>query len=203
MTCQAINTRTIVLASQAPWRSAILNQLGIKHLQQNHRYQEPPYRSGALDQFIESIAVEKARSIVDLYPHALIIAADQLVCIDQTILYKSGDRDTAIKQLSLLNGRDHQLICGLAVWNDGDFKSASETATLKMRQLENEEISFYVDADQPWDCAGSYKIESLGASLFESIQASDPTTIVGLPAHRLLDICREWGYTNLKSEIAS
>jgi septum formation protein len=68
---------------------------------------------------------------------------------------------------------------------------------MEMRTLQTSEIVNYVDTDKPWDCAGSYKIESLGASLFKNIQVNDPTTIIGLPSNKLLDIIRSFGFSNL------
>jgi len=96
-----------------------------------------------------------------------------------------------------MNGKEHQLICAVAVLYQEKVQVRSEVATLKMRELTEDEIRFYVEKDEPWNCAGSYKIESLGASLFEEIQVKDPNTIVGIPGNLLLDILREWGFSNL------
>lgn len=187
----------IVLASRASWRSQILNQLRIKHHQVEHRYAEPKFSGGALETFIADIAQEKAKSLISEHPHSLIIAADQLICLNDEILYKSGSREKAIEQLLKLNGREHKLICAVAVWYEGRLETETEAAVLKMRALSPLEISNYVDHDKPWDCAGSYKIEMLGASLFESTHVNDPTTIIGLPANKLVTILRRLGFSNL------
>ena len=197
MLYKSIKSVHIVLASQAAWRSELLNQVCIEHQQVQHRYAEPEYLDEPLDLFIESIAREKASSLVEDFPESMIIAADQLVCVENTVLYKSGTREDAIDQLEKLNGRTHQLICAVAVSYKGATESAIEKATLKMRDLSREEIVTYVDFDEPWDCAGSYKYESLGAALFERIEVSDPTAIIGLPVNRLLTILRSWGYSSL------
>jgi septum formation protein len=197
MELRSLASLDVILASQAPWRSEILHQLRIDHHQANHKFNEPRFTGGSLEQFIAGIAREKAKSLISDYPQSLIIAADQLICLDNEILYKSGSRDKAIEQLEKLNGRKHKLISAVAVWFADQLESEIDSAELKMRKLQPQEIVNYVDYDKPWDCAGSYKIESLGAALFESARVSDPTTIIGLPANKLLTILRKWGYSNL------
>ncbi len=187
----------IVLASEARWRSDILKRLGIRHRCQAHQYDEPAFSGNSLVDFVKETALKKAESIRDDNRDTLIVSADQLICLDNKVFYKSGTREKAIEQLLKLNGRTHQLICAVAVLFQGQSSVRHEQASLKMRQLTTTEIENYVDQDQPWDCAGSYKIEQLGTSLFESVMVTDPTTIVGLPANLLLDILRERGYSNL------
>ncbi len=99
MKYKSVNSQDVILASQATWRSAVLHQLNIKHQQINHKYVEPEFQSGSLEKFIEKMARKKACSLVSDYPGSIIIAADQLVCIDNVILYKSGTREKAIAQL--------------------------------------------------------------------------------------------------------
>ena len=187
----------IVLASEAKWRSDILNQLGIRHRCQAHQYEEPAFSGGSLIQFVRKTALEKAKSIKEKNTDALIVSADQLICLDDEVFYKSGSKEKAVAQLLKLNGRKHQLICAVAVLFKGQHTILHEQAALQMRELTKAEIERYVDLDKPWDCAGSYKIEKLGASLFKSVSVNDPTTIIGLPANLLLDILRQYGYSNL------
>ncbi|MBU2511744.1 septum formation protein Maf [bacterium] len=188
---------SVILASQAPWRSNILKQLGIAHQCYDHQYNEPKYEYGSIERFVEKIACEKALSLQFSFPNSLIIAADQLCYIGNEVLYKPGSKEAAIKQLELLNNKQHKLICGVAVWYNGSIKSEIDIAHLRMRDLSIPEIEAYVEKDKPWDCAGSYKIESLGASLFETLQVDDPTTIIGLPSAKLISILRAFGFSNL------
>ncbi len=197
MALRPIREIDVVLASRASWRSDILRQLGIKHRQIEHRYDEPIFSKGSLDKFIENIAIEKAKSLRHECASSLIIAADQLVSIEKTVLYKPGTPGKAVKQLQMMNGKSHTLICAVAVMFNRDIKSSIAEAELTMRNLEQKEIENYVSIDKPWNCAGSYKIESLGASLFANIKVDDPTTIVGLPSNKLLDILRQFGFSNL------
>ena len=193
----SLKEEDVVLASEASWRSDILNQLGIAHRCAAHKYDEPRFSGGSLIDFVKQTSFEKARSIQNENQSAIIISADQLICLGNEVFYKSGSRQKAIEQLQKLNGQTHQLFCAIAVLFNQKSAVQCEVASLKMRQLTSIEISNYVDQDQPWDCAGSYKNESLGASLFEDVSVKDPTTIIGLPGNLLLNILREWGYSNL------
>lgn len=193
-----ISSIDIIMASQAKWKSNVLSSLGIQHRCVTHRYEEPQFSGkGDLPKFIEDIAVEKGRSLENIFFKEMIVSTDQLITYDGDVFGKPGSRGKAIQQLSTLNGKVHELICALAVTYQGKTVVRHETAKLKMRDLSLEEIIAYVDKDEPWSCAGSYKIESLGASLFEYIDTRDPNTIIGLPANLMIDMIREWGFTNL------
>lgn len=188
----------VIMASQAKWKSDVLSRLGIKHRCVSHRYDEPVYDgTGDLSEFIKGIAAEKAQSLESIFFKEMIISTDQLISYDGDVFGKPGNRGKAIQQLSTLSGREHELICALAVTYQGQTAVRHERAKLKMRELSLEEIVAYVDKDEPWQCAGSYKIESLGASLFEYIDTRDPNTIIGLPSNLLINIIREWGFSNL------
>jgi 7-methyl-GTP pyrophosphatase len=197
MSLVALKGEDILLASEARWRSDILNQLGINHRCMAHQYEEPGYSEGSLIDFVRDTALHKARSLQGNNASALIISADQLVCLEDEVFHKPGTPEKAFDQLQKLNGRKHQLVCAVAVLQGEKQAVRHEQATLSMRQLTTDEIRNYINKDRSWDCAGSYKIESLGASLFEEVSAKDPTTIIGLPANLLLNILREWGYSNL------
>lgn len=194
---QSIRNLEVILASQATWRSNILKQLRISHRCIKHQFKEPAYETGSLRDFVQQLALEKGRSIQENYPSALIISADQLIMLDGEVFYKSKTKEKAIAQLTKLNGRKHDLICAVAVIYKGQFKVRAQEAVLIMRTLSAQEIENYVERDKPWDCAGSYKIESLGASLFEEVRVKDPTAIVGLPVNLLVDILREFGFSLL------
>ncbi len=174
-----------------------MKQLGIAHQCSDHQFNEPEFQSGSIESFVENIACEKAKSLQNKFPESLIIAADQLCSIDDQVLYKPGTKENAIEQLKILRNRQHKLICSVAVWYKGTIKSETDIARLRMRDLSACEIEAYVEKDEPWGCAGSYKIESLGASLFETLQVEDPTTIIGIPSTKLISILKEFGFSNL------
>ncbi|MCP4751810.1 MAG: septum formation protein Maf [Proteobacteria bacterium] len=188
----------IILASEAPWRSEILTQLGIPHRCIAHRYEEPAYESGSLSDFVQWVALEKGRSIQRDFPSSIIVSADQLIALDGEVFYKSGTRENAVLQLTKLNGREHRLISAVAVLSAEKSEVRFEEAKLKMKHLTAEEIKNYVDRDEPWNCAGSYKYESLGASLFEWVNVQDPNTIVGIPGNLLIEVLGEWGFADFR-----
>lgn len=197
MKLKSISTQKVVLASEAKWRSDILNQLNIPHKCFNHRYDEPKFLKGNLVEFVSNIAIEKARSIQDLFPDHIIIAADQLIELDDEVLGKPGNFEKAYIQLSQMNGKTHQLICAVCVIYQNQVFKDVEIAKIKMRHLENQEILNYLEYDKAFNCAGSYKIESLGAALFESVQINDLHTIIGIPGNLLISILRKLGFSNL------
>ena len=113
---------------------------------------------------------------------------------DGRILGKPGSVDEAEAQLASLSGRTHELITAMAVAHGGGIIEHTDVTTLVMRGVSPEEIRRYVAADRPLDCAGSYKLESLGIALFESISSADQTAIVGLPLIALTTILRDLGF---------
>ncbi len=197
MNLKSLSQQKIVLASEAKWRSDILKKLQIPHECINHQYDEPKYTGGGLANFVTDIAVQKALSIQYLFPDRIIIAADQLIKLNETVLGKPGNFDRALEQLSLMNGKDHQLICAVAVVYKNQVLKDVETANIKMRKLEQQEIINYLNHDQPFNCAGSYKIEALGGALFESVQINDLNTIIGIPSNLLISMLRQLGFSNL------
>jgi len=197
MKLKSLSKQKVILASEAKWRSDILNQLHIPHKCFNHKYDEPKFSGGNLVDFVSSIAVEKALSIQKLFPDHIIIAADQLIELEDEVLGKPGNFERAYAQLSQMNGKAHQLICAVSVVYQNQVFKDVETARIKMRHLENQEILNYLEYDQPFNCAGSYKIESLGAALFESVQINDLNTIIGIPGNLLISILRKLGFSNL------
>lgn len=194
---QSIKNAAVILASSAIWRSQILTQLGISHQAVAHCYEEPPFSGGNLHEFVELLAIEKGRSLQYKYPDTIIISADQLIGIEGEVLGKPGSEKAAVQQLVKLNGKTHELVCAVAVLQGEKIEVASEKAVLTMRTLELEELQNYVRRDESWDCAGAYKIESLGASLFSKIETTDPNTIIGIPSVQLLNLLRKMGYSNL------
>lgn len=138
------------------------------------------------------LAALKAEAVFDRFPDATVIGSDQVATVDGEILGKPHTLENAVEQLMKLSGRTHRLltavhICGPT--NSGHVPvSFLNEVQLTMRSLTRMELARYVERDQPLDCAGSYKIEEAGIGLFESIQCSDFTSIIGLP---LMDVSTE------------
>ena len=197
MKLKSLSQQKIVLASEAKWRSDILKKLQIPHKCFNHQYDEPKYERGDLTDFVINTAVQKALSLQNLFPDDIIIAADQLIKLNETVLGKPGNFDRAFDQLSQMNGKEHHLICAVCIVYKNQVQKDAEVAKIKMRLLEKQEIVNYLKQDQPFNCAGSYKIESLGGALFESVQINDLNTIIGIPGNLLISMLRKLGFSNL------
>ena len=190
----------LVLASQSPYRRELLDRLKLPYSACAHRVDErqhaaslPPETS--LPKLALSLAEAKARSLASEHPDACIIASDQIAEIGGEVLHKPGNRDLAIEQLSKLQGREHRLLTAIALHlPDGETRTTLDEHKMRMRALLPAEVERYVDSEEPYDCCGSYKIESLGISLFDAIVGDDFTAITGLPLLSLSKLLREAGF---------
>lgn len=186
----------IVLASTSPYRKELLERLRIPFKAQNPNLHEGPFKERIHDPLVltKTLAFEKARSLLLQFPQSLIIGADQIALFEGEILGKPKERKKAFAQIKKLQGRTHQLITSVCLLGPQEFKEEfSDITELTMRPLSQEEIDRYLCLDQPLNCAGSYKIESLGISLFQKIQTQDATAIMGLPLIQLSKVLREVG----------
>jgi len=186
----------LVLASTSPYRRALLSRLGIPF-----RCVPPRFEESSLDcversprAVAEALALGKAASIAAAEPESTIIGCDQLVALDGRIFGKPGTADCAIEQLTAMSGRAHELITAVVVLQGEHQAAHTDITVLKMRPLNQDEIARYVARNQPFDCAGSYKIEEAGIALFETIATEDHSAITGLPLIRLTTILRLLGF---------
>lgn len=184
----------LVLASTSPYRRELLARLGV------------PFRCAApgVDEAevkralpgaaaVAELARRKARAVAALHRDAVVIGSDQGALLDGAMLDKPGTAANASAQLEALAGRTHELHTAVAIAHPGGLAEFAEVTRLSMRPLSPAEIARYVAADQPLDCAGSYKIERLGIALFERIDGADWTAIEGLPLLRLAAELRALG----------
>lgn len=181
---------SLVLASQSPYRRAQLTQFGIHFRAEAPRVNEEelkPRGPKDLSELTRFLATEKAKSLSAEFPEAVILGSDQLVDLEGQRLDKPGSREGAIAQLKLLSGRTHRLITSLALLYKGNLLLFTDITSIELKALSEAQIAAYVDQDQPFDCAGSYKIEKAGMALVKSLQSSDPSAIQGLP---LLSLAR-------------
>ena len=182
-------TRDIVLASTSKWRRGLLERLGMPFLQQTPPFEEGPRPDLTPFEVARTFACGKAQSLISSCPTALIIGSDQVLELDGRRLNKPESIAGCEQRLRALAGRWHALHTGVAIV---DAKTGVEhveavTVRLKMRQLCDGDIRTYVERDQPIGAAGAYLIEGAGIALFEEIEGSDESAVVGLP---LLLVCR-------------
>lgn len=142
------------------------------------------------------LSLAKARAVARQHPQAIVIGSDQVAALRERVLDKPGDEATCRAQLALLSGNAAQFFTGCAVVGieAGVAFEHLDVTTVAFRELHAEEIRRYVERERPFDCAGGFKVEALGITLFERIESSDPTALIGLPLIWLASALRKTGY---------
>lgn len=187
----------LVLASTSRYRRDQLARLGVPFEVRAPDVDEGLHKASGLapDEIARALAREKACAVARALPGRFVLGGDQLVDLDGEVLGKPGSAERCLAQLERLSGRAHRLVTAIAlVTPEGDVHEALDLHVLHMRALTRDELARYVAADQPLDCAGSYKIEQRGIALFESIVGDDFTAIVGLPLMRVTSLLRAAGF---------
>lgn len=194
-------TRPIVLASTSRYRRALLERLGLSFGTVSPRVDETRLPGEAPEALVRRLAEAKARAVIEANPDALIIGSDQVACIDDQVLGKPGGRERAIEQLGRASGRVVTFLTGLCLLDaaSGEASTLVEPFRVHFRALGPEQIAGYVDREQPFDCAGSFKSEGLGIALFERMEGDDPNALVGLPLIRLISMLQRAGVDPLHS----
>lgn len=185
------NTNEIILASGSQTRQKMLKNIGIDFKIALPQVDEDDLKKKLIDLRAQelglSLADAKAKSIVDQFAQATIIAADQLCVLDNEIFDKPGNRETCIKHLKILRGKTHQQICSLALYNQGQQTWLyQDQALVSIRNLSDKEIEAYVDLEQPFQSCGAYMLEQHGKHIFSQIQG-DHDTVLGLPLIALVN----------------
>jgi septum formation protein len=174
----------LILASQSPYRKAILEAFGIRFHASHPLVQETALKKNGPEDLVELtrfLALKKAESLKQKFDNAIILGCDQIAEVDGVRLDKPGSSPIAVSQLKELRGKSHRLITSLAVVSPLKNSIHTDITTLTMRDLSDEEIEAYVKLDLPLDCAGSYKIERAGLGLMAKVETEDPSAIQGLP----------------------
>lgn len=185
----------LLLASSSPYRRELLDRLRLPFvcaspdIDESRRPNEP-----AID-LVTRLAREKAMALAERFPDHLIIGSDQVAVLGEQILGKPHTFERALEQLKESSGNSVSFLTGLALLNSrtGQCQVDCVPFTVHMRQLDEARISRYLHAEQPYDCAGSFKAEGLGVSLFRSTEGADATSLIGLPLIRLVDMLMNEG----------
>lgn len=187
----------LVLASTSRYRRELLERLGVPFSCAAPPVDEDAYKSPGVDpvRLAEQLAEAKATSLVAQFPQGTLIGCDQVAVCEGLRLGKPGTAERAVEQLTWLSGRTHELVTALCVWHAGELHRHVDRTRLTMRPLDQAALARYVAADEPLDCAGSYKLECRGIALFESIDTRDPSAITGLPLVALTSILRQCGWS--------
>ena len=186
----------IVLASSSPYRQQLLRQLGIPFSSASPEVDETPSLGESAHHLAGRLAAAKAAALAQRFPSHLIIGADQVAMLGQRLLGKPGNHQQAIQQLTLCSGQRVSFLTGLSLLNSktGEQQTQIEPFSVQFRPLSSDQINRYLEREQPFDCAGSFRVEGLGISLFESLQGDDPNALIGLPLIRLCDMLNRAGW---------
>ncbi len=187
----------IILASTSPYRAELLQRLGVEFEQVASNTPEIRKCGETASAMSLRLATEKATSVANRQFGAIVIGADQVVEVNGQLLGKPGTVERARAQLRQQSG---QLVsfysgCAVAFNNDsGDLQlqSAVHQTRVLFRTLDKQQIDDYLAKDQPFNCAGSFKAESLGITLCASIESDDPTSLIGLPLITLVNLLRQF-----------
>ncbi|HHR6140463.1 TPA: Maf family protein [Providencia alcalifaciens] len=185
--------KSIILASTSEYRQALLKKLGIPFLAAAPNIDEPPILQESAQALVIRLSHEKAKALSQQYPQHLIIGSDQVCVIDDKIVGKPHNFENAFKQLKAASGHRVTFYTGLCLLDSttGTFNVQCEPFDVYFRQLTDEEITQYLHKDEPYQCAGSFKSEGLGISLFDKLSGRDPNTLIGLPTILLLEMLRQ------------
>ena len=173
----------ILLASTSVYRQQLLSRLGLAFQVVNPRVDETPHPGEQAPALVARLAEEKARSGAKGQRDALVIGADQVAVLDGDILGKPGNAEANRRQLQRAAGRRVQFHTGLCLFATQSARAHVEVVpfAVTFRQLSSEQIAAYVEREQAFDCAGGFRCEGLGSALFECMEGSDPSALVGLP----------------------
>jgi septum formation protein len=192
--------RELVLASGSRYRKALLDQLRLPYAICPADIDEAPLPGEDPVALSTRLACQKAQAVAPKYPAALIIGSDQVATLDaRSAFSKPLDHAGAVAQLTAMSGKlvlFHTAVCVLNV-HSGHARSAVIPTEVRFRILTQATIEAYLRVDQPYDCAGSARIEGLGIALVERVRSDDPTALLGLPLIALLDLLAAEGLTTL------
>lgn len=191
----AENNPPLILASTSRYRRELLERLRLPFDVVAPDVDETPMAGETPQQLACRLAMEKARNVAARYPQAVVIGSDQVADLDGQSLGKPLVHGVAVQQLRCMQGRQVVFQTAVAiVRNDRKFAQMDlARVKVRFRALTDDEIETYLQAEQPYDCAGSAKSEGLGITLLEAIDNDDPTALIGLPLIRTCQMLRAAG----------
>jgi len=198
----------LILASSSPFRQTLLSKLGLEFSVQSPDIDESRKPGESPEQLVYRLAQDKAQEVAKSQ-HGLIIASDQVATLQDglgaqdAVLGKPHTHENAIKQLSACSGNVVTFVTSLCLLNtnSGNIQTIVETYKVIFKTLKPEQIDNYLKKEQPYNCAGSFKSEGLGISLFSSLEGRDPNTLIGLPLIQLIKLLENEGIDILSAQL--
>jgi septum formation protein len=185
----------LVLASTSPYRRELLARLGVSFDVAAPDVDETPLAGESPDDTAQRLSVLKARAVAEQFPDALIIGSDQVALLEGRQLGKPGTHDKAVAQLQAMRGKTLEFHTALTLLNarTGSVQTTNVPVRLVMRDYTDAQIEAYLQKDQPYNCCGSARSESLGIALIARYETEDPNALVGLPLIKLTEMLANEG----------
>lgn len=185
----------LLLASSSTYRRDLLQRLHLPFDWASPDIDEGRLRDEPAEALVRRLAAAKARALAATHPAHLIIGSDQVAVLGERILGKPHTFERAREQLLAASGRAVTFLTGVALLNSatGQCQIDCVPFTVTLRELDSAQVERYLQTEQPYDCAGSFKAEGLGVSLFRETEGSDATSLIGLPLIRLVQMLAEEG----------
>lgn len=189
----------LILGSSSPFRKQLLEQLQLTFDTASPNIDETPLVNESIEDMVLRLSIEKAREVAKTNPNSLIIGSDQSAILAGKILHKPGTHEVATQQLKNASGQTIVFQTGLCLYNSktNQHQATLVPYTVTFRQLSDEDIEAYLKAEEPYNCAGSFKSEGLGIALFEKMEGNDPSALIGLPLIELTNMLKNENYSVL------
>lgn len=186
----------VVLGSTSPFRKMLLDKLHIPFTQDAPQVDETPLTNETPQEMVLRLAHTKASVFKAEYPQHIVITSDQCAVFKGQPIGKPHTREKAIEQLTQFSNQKIHFYTALVVTNNqtGETYEYTDETVVHFRELSKQVIENYIEIEQPLNCAGSFKSEGLGVTLFKQIESRDPNALIGLPLMALTDIFYEMGF---------
>ncbi|HCH69607.1 MAG TPA: septum formation inhibitor Maf [Colwellia sp.] len=187
--------KTLVLGSTSVFRQTILEKLNLPFQTAKPNIDETALANETPQALVERLAIEKAKAVAHNFTKALIIGSDQVAVCEGEILGKPHNFENGVNQLTKFSNKSVIFYTGLCVFDSENDRVISlvEPFIVHFNALSQGEIESYLKAEQPYNCAGSFKSEALGICLFKKLEGDDPNTLIGLPLIKLVSLLKQHG----------
>ena len=181
----------LILASTSPYRRELLQRLGLAFNAIDPGIQEAVIEGESPPERALRLATEKARACASA--GSVVIGSDQVAARGRKVLHKPGSAEIAIQQLVDCQGQQVDFFTGVTIFDGQTCQSTIDHTTVVFKNQSRAAIERYVSLEQPLNCAGGFKVEGLGIALFERVESTDPTALIGLPMIWVAETLRTMG----------
>ena len=186
--------KKLVLGSSSPYRKELLERLGVPFECVSADIDESRHEGETPEALCVRLAREKALKVKSTVGDAIVIGSDQVAVLGERILGKPHTRERAIEQLSSMQGQTVYFLTALCIIGEkGEIFETMVPTIVTMKKLSVKTIENYLDREQPFNCAGSAKIEKLGIALMKEVRSTDPTALIGLPLIETVNLLAKAG----------